>query len=66
MVNWLIARQGERGETDAQFARFLAVSRPTWILVKGGSRRPSDWFRLRVLRAYPDRCQELLALEEVA
>ncbi len=63
MIEWLVERQRESGLGDREFAQFLGVSRPSWVLVKGGKRQPSDWFRMRVLEAYPERCQEILALE---
>lgn len=61
LVDWLIERQN--GQTDAQFADFLGVSRPLWTLIKLGLRKPSAWFIVKVLRAYPSECQTILTLE---
>ncbi len=63
LIDWLVERQVELGMDDNAFADHLGVSRSLWSLLRRGLRTPSDWFRMRVLEAFPAQCQLILGLD---
>lgn len=61
LIEALVAKQRERGLTDAEFASSLGASRPMWSMVRSGHKRPGRKFLQGVMRRYPDLTSECLA-----
>ena len=53
LIEGLIDRQRELGEDDGAFALALGVSRPFWVQIRNGKRRPGPLFLQGVMRRFP-------------
>lgn len=54
LIEWLILKQNELGNVDAQFARLLGLHATSWMRFRTGQLRPT----LRLMRAAMNRWPE--------
>lgn len=72
LVETLSKEQSTRGMDDEQFARFLLVSRPTWIMTRSGQMAvgikllSGVAYRFRDLKGEVDACLEEIGRERQA
>ena len=61
VIEQLETRRKELGMTDEAFARLLGISRPLWSQLRSGRRRLTVDVLRRILRAFPDWEEVVLA-----
>lgn len=61
IIERLEFQRQELGMTDEAFARLLGISRPLWPQLRSGRRRLTAAVLRRILRAFPDWEEAVLA-----